>query len=133
MTASSIRILLAVLALDDVYQRVASKDVAHLLGVRKPTIHNALAALQDKGIIAKERYGDVYLTAQGRELARRLEKQRDDLAIMFARDMCLDNEEAVTAAILLMSGLREDSLERMCACCEGKRAKSRAPAVMRHV
>lgn len=116
MTASSIRILLAVLALDDAYQRVASSDVAHLLGVRRPTIHNALIALQDKGIITKERYGDVHMTAPGRKLARRLEQQRDDIAIMFARDMHLDNEEAVRAAILLMSGLSEESIERLCAC-----------------
>ena len=36
MTASLIRCLLAVLALSDTFERVASKDVAHLLGVRKP-------------------------------------------------------------------------------------------------
>ncbi|MCI5550227.1 MAG: hypothetical protein MR418_03140 [Clostridiales bacterium] len=46
MTASLIRCLLAVLALSDTFERVASKDVAHLLGVRKPTIHNTLLALQ---------------------------------------------------------------------------------------
>ena len=37
MTASQIRCLLAVLALSDQCERVASKDIAQLLGVRKPT------------------------------------------------------------------------------------------------
>ena len=55
MTASLIRCLLAVLALSDTFERVASKDVAHLLGVRKPTIHNTLLALQERGLIDKER------------------------------------------------------------------------------
>ena len=80
MTASLIRCLLAVLALSDTFERVASKDVAHLLGVRKPTIHNTLLALQERGLIDKERYGDVHLTDEGLAAARRLERQRDDLA-----------------------------------------------------
>ena len=115
MTASLIRCLLAVLALSDTSERVASKDVAHLLGVRKPTIHNTLLALQERGLIDKERYGDVHLTDEGLAAARRLERQRDDLALLFARELGLESEEAVRAAILMISELSEDSVERMCA------------------
>ena len=115
MTASLIRCLLAVLALSDTFVRVASKDVAHLLGVRKPTIHNTLLALQERGLIDKERYGDVHLTDEGLAAARRLERQRDDLALLFARELGLESEEAVRAAILMISELSEDSVERMCA------------------
>ena len=114
MTASLIRCLLAVLALSDTFERVASKDVAHLLGVRKPTIHNTLLALQERGLIDKERYGDVHLTDEGLAAARRLERQRDDLALLFARELGLESEEAVRAAIMI-SELSEDSVERMCA------------------
>lgn len=115
MTASLIRCLLAVLALSDTFECVASKDVAHLLGVRKPTIHNTLLALQERGLIDKERYGDVHLTDEGLAAARRLERQRDDLALLFARELGLESEEAVRAAILMISELSEDSVERMCA------------------
>ena len=87
----------------------------HLLGVRKPTIHNTLLALQERGLIDKERYGDVHLTDEGLAAARRLERQRDDLALLFARELGLESEEAVRAAILMISELSEDSVERMCA------------------
>ena len=85
MTASHIRCLLAVLALSDQCERVASKDIARLLGVRKPTVHNTLAALKQRGMIDKERYGDVRLTAEGAELARELERQRDELTLLACR------------------------------------------------
>lgn len=112
MTVSLIRCLLAVLALNEAYERVASEDVAHLLGLRKPTVHNMLAALQEKGLIDKERYGDVRLTDEGMELARRLEQQRDDLSLAFVR-MGLDHDEALKAALLIMSGLSQESIDRL--------------------
>jgi DtxR family transcriptional regulator, Mn-dependent transcriptional regulator len=115
MTASLIRCLLAVLALNENYERVASKDVAHLLGVRKPTIHNTLLTLQERGLIDKERYGDVHLTDEGLDTAHRLERQRDDLALLFSRELGLEPEESVRAAILMISELSEESLARMCA------------------
>ena len=115
MSSSLIRCLLAVYALSESFEVIASKDVAHLLGVRKPTIHNTLLALQERGLIDKERYGDVHLTDEGLAAARRLERQRDDLALLFARELGLESEEAVRAAILMISELSEDSVERMCA------------------
>ncbi len=122
MTASLIRCLLAVLALNENYERVASKDVAHLLGVRKPTIHNTLLTLQERGLIDKERYGDVHLTDEGLDTARRLERQRDDLALLFSRELGLEPEESVRAAILMISELSEESLARMCARAAGRDA-----------
>lgn len=49
MSISLIRCLLAVLALSESFDVVASKDVAQLLGVKRPTIHRSLEMLQQKG------------------------------------------------------------------------------------
>ena len=121
MTVSSMRCLLAVLALSEAFERVASRDVARFMGVRRPTVHNLLAALREKGLIDMERYGEVRLTGEGRDRARTLERQRDDMALVFARELGLDSDEAVRAALLLMSGLGGESIERICARCgEGR-------------
>ena len=115
------RCLLAVLALSEAFERVASRDVARLMGVRRPTVHNLLAALREKGLIDMERYGEVRLTGEGRDRARTLERQRDDMALVFARELGLDSDEAVRAALLLMSGLGGESIERICTRCgEGR-------------
>lgn len=74
MSISLIRCLLAVLALSESFDVVASKDVAQLLGVKRPTIHRSLEMLQQKGLIHKEPYGDIHLTDAGREQAQRMER-----------------------------------------------------------
>lgn len=114
MTASHIRCLLAVLALSDEFERVASKDVARLLGVRKPTVHNTLAALKARGLIDKERYGDARLTEAGLTLARRLERMRDELTLL-AGALGLEPAEGAQFAALLLAGLSPASVERLCA------------------
>ena len=108
-----IRCLLAVLALSESFDVVASKDVAQLLGVKRPTIHRSLEMLQQKGLIHKEPYGDIHLTDAGREQAQRMERQRDDLSLLFARRYGLPAEESVRAAFALMSALSADSLARL--------------------
>lgn len=122
MTASHIRCLLAVLALSDQCERVASKDIARLLGVRKPTVHNTLAALKQRGMIDKEWYGDVRLTAEGAELARELERQRDELTLLACR-LGLEPGEGAQFAALLLCGLSRQGIERLCAAqCRAQRA-----------
>ena len=58
------------LALSDAYDTVLSKNVAHLLGIKRPTVHHALEVLQEKGLIRKELYGDVRLTDADADLIR---------------------------------------------------------------
>ena len=108
MSVSLIRCLLAVLALSE-----TCDAVAHLLGVKRPTIHRSLQLLVEKGMIEKELYGDVFLTEKGRAMARTLETRRDDLALLFARQFGLSPEESVKAAFALMSELSDESLEKI--------------------
>ena len=114
MSISLIRCLLAVLALSESFDIVASKDVARLLGVKRPTIHRSLEMLQQKGMIHKEPYGDIHLTDAGRAQAQRMERQRDDLSLLFAKRYGLSTEESVRAAFALMSTLSQDSLAQLC-------------------
>ncbi len=113
MSTSLIRCLLAVYALSEAYAKIASKDVAHLLGVKRPTVHRSLTVLQEKGLVQKELYGDIHLTEQGRTEAARLEKMRDDLALLLAHRLELPPDEGLKAAFALMSGLNGESLSRL--------------------
>lgn len=119
LSTSLIRCLLAVLALSENYPHVASKDVAHLLGVKKPTVHHTLKHLRDRGLISKELYGDVHLTEQGLVMARRLDTRRDDLSMLFAQHFGLPMEECTRAALVLMGTLAEDSLLHLQTLCPG--------------
>ena len=113
MSPSLIRCLLAVLALSDAYEKIFSKDVARLLGVKRPTVHRSLTGLQEKNLITKELYGDVHLTDAGRALAQELETRRDDLTIHLTDAFGLSPEESVKAATVLMSELTPESLDKI--------------------
>ena len=113
MSPSLIRCLLAVLALSDAYEKIFSKDVARLLGVKRPTVHRSLTVLQEKNLITKELYGDVNLTDAGRALAQKLETRRDDLTIHLTDAFGLSPEESVKAATVLMSELTPESLDKI--------------------
>ena len=113
MSPSLIRCLLAVLALSDAYEKICSKDVALLLGVKRPTVHRSLTVLQEKNLITKELYGDVHLTDAGRALAQELETRRDDLTIHLTDAFGLSPEESVKAATVLMSELTPESLDKI--------------------
>lgn len=113
MSYSLIRCLLAVLALSDAYDTVLSKNVAHLLGIKRPTVHHALEVLQEKGLIRKELYGDVRLTEEGRALAKELETQRDELSVLFCKSFSLSPEEGVKAALRLISELNDESIGKL--------------------
>ena len=113
MSPSLIRCLLAVLALSDPYEKIFSKDVARLLGVKRPTVHRSLTVLQEKNLITKELYGDVHLTDAGRAPAQELETRRDDLTIHLTDAFGLSPEESVKAATVLMSELTPESLDKI--------------------
>ncbi len=119
MSTSLIRCLLAVYALSETYEKIASKDVAHLLGVKRPTVHRSLTVLQEKGLVQKELYSDVHLTEQGQAEAVRLEKQRDDLALLLAHRLELPPDECLKAAFALMSELNDESLIHLQQMAEG--------------
>lgn len=126
MTGALMRCLLAVAALSEAYDKVASKDIAHLLGVCKPTIHNTLASLQERGLVDKERYGDVKLTEAGRRAAETLSGQRDNLTLLMCR-LGLEPAEAAHAAIMLLGGLNEKSIAALCTA----EVRTRCPAAPR--
>lgn len=113
LSPSQARCLLAVYSLNEVYGRASSKDVCKLLGLSKPSVHNALAALENKDLIAKKPYGAAILTEQGESLANELEARRAHLTLFFSKTFGLSMDQSDLAALLLLTGLNEESLQKM--------------------
>ena len=111
LTAAQIRCMVALLALDGVDRNIASKDVAKLLGVSRPSVHKALDILCRNGVTEKEPYGAVRFTPSGRAIAKAVEARRESLILVFARTFGLSMGESSLAATLLMSELQEESLQ----------------------
>ena len=113
LSLSQARCLLAVYTLSDLYGRASSKSVCKLLGISKPSVHNALIALEDKGLIVKKPYGASSLTEEGESIARELDERRTRLTIIFSKQYGLSMDQSDLAAMMLICGLNEESLEKL--------------------
>lgn len=113
LTDAQIRCLLALLSLTRCGEEIASKDVSKVLGVSRPSVHRMLEILGKTGLTEKKPYGAVRLTPEGMRLAEALEARRDRLLLLFVRRFGLSMDQGAQAATLLLSGLEEESLDRL--------------------
>jgi len=113
LSLSQARCLLAVYTLSEVYDRASSKDVCKLLGISKPSVHNALIALEEKRLITKKHYGASALTEDGLTMARELDCRRSNLTLIFSKQYGLSMDQSDLAAMLLICGLNDESLEKL--------------------
>lgn len=113
LTVNQIRFLLAVLSLTTMGEDVASKNIARILGVTRPSVHGMLEQMIERGFIEKAHYGRARLTAEGLAVAQALEARRDNLMLLFIRRDGFPMAEALTASISLMSVLKEESLQTL--------------------
>ena len=98
LTANQIRFLLAVLSLTSIDEDIASKNIARILGITRPSVHGMLEQMVERGLIEKVRYGSAKLTDEGLALAQALEARRDRLMLLFIRRDGLPMNEALIAA-----------------------------------
>lgn len=60
-------------------------EIAKRLGVTKPSVSKAMKYLKEKGLIAKEHYGTITLTIEGRSISKRIYKNHR-LITLFLED-----------------------------------------------
>lgn len=113
MTSTQIRCMLAILSLTGMQEEVASKNIAKLLGVSRPSVHKTLDILCREGMIEKEPYGSVNFTSKGLAAAQAMEAHREGLFLLFSQIFGLAPDESSAAAILLMGELRQESLGQL--------------------
>ena len=113
LTVNQIRFLLAILSLTAMDEDIASKNIARILGVTRPSVHGMLEQMIERGFIEKARYGRARLTEEGLAVTQALEARRDKLMLLFIRRDALTMDEALIAATSLMGVLKEESLQAL--------------------
>lgn len=112
LTNTNLRYLLAIYDLSRMKLEVSSKDIAQMLDVSRASVTSMMTSLVEKQLVAKERYGKVHLTGQGRQLAHLLAIRAQQAAQVLGEGLELTGEEAWRAACAAVSQLPGHCLER---------------------
>ena len=112
-TQTQIRCLLAILSLSRMAEGVASKDVAKLMGVSRPSVHKTLDILCCEGVVAKAPYGDIRITVEGQRSVEAMESDLESLFLLFSKEFGLAPDESNTAAVLMLSELKPESIRKL--------------------
>ncbi len=104
------RYLYTIRILHDQYECVRSVDLAHHLGVSKPTVSKIVRQLQKKGFIEVEKDGNLSLTVTGKPQAEQL-KNRVYFFLRLLTEAGVEPSQALQDAIAFSWEMSEASYE----------------------
>ncbi|ARP50472.1 MULTISPECIES: metal-dependent transcriptional regulator [Caproicibacterium] len=113
LTASNIKYLLALYALNSDGSGTRCVRIAEALGITKPSVHAMIDTLKEMKLVRKDLYGAVSFTDTGRELARKYSKYYEVLC-SYLRVLLPDESDVGSAACALMAEVEPEHLEEMC-------------------
>lgn len=105
----------AVLELEQERGTVRLTDVAHQVGVTKPSASRAMKILQSDGYIHQETYGTIELTAKGRRKASQVYGRHQTLTTFLEEVLGVDPETAEHDACRMEHILSAKTMERLSA------------------
>lgn len=88
-------------------------DIAERLNVSKASTSSAMATLSEKGLITNEKYGEIFLTPQGRETARITSDKHHTIRRFFTGVLNLDFDTADTDACAIEHVISADAIRAM--------------------
>ena len=107
------RYLFAIYELGQEGAAVRSKDIAVSLSVKRPSVSKMLGNLAEDGLIEKEYYGTVTVTAEGARLSNWLYTSYLLLYGFFHEQLGLPEPDARHDAIVCLCSLSDDGVDRL--------------------
>ena len=80
LTTTNIKYLIAINQLYNNQNGVRCTDLANMLGVSKPSVHRMIETMKNIGLIDKDRYGEIFFTQEGHELAEKYSSYYDSFS-----------------------------------------------------
>lgn len=94
------------------HEGIRSVDIAQLLGVSKPSVNKAIAALKAQGMVEQSHYGRVMLTPRGRAIGAAIWRRHRLLRSFLTDELGVDFEVADLEACKMEHALSEDTMDR---------------------
>lgn len=105
--------LKAILNLSEQCPRVRVTDMAELLEVAKPSVHQAVTQLVKAGLVTHERYGPLELTEKGVKAAQNIKDKHKMLVKFFVEVLGVDMETAQSDACLIEHSISPVTMEKL--------------------
>ncbi len=96
-------------------QKVRVTDVASALGIAKSSVHLAMHALKDQGLVVQEHYGQIELTESGESAARIIRHKHDALLSFLVGVLGVESGVAEEEACKIEHAVSESTVEKIIA------------------
>lgn len=108
------------------------KDIADKLGVKMPSVTQAMQNLKQRDLINYEPYSEITLTSSGRYIAQKIQRRHRVFASFFRDVLGLSPEEASSNACRMEHAVDDVLLERLAEYLEFTKDHSASCAKLRH-
>jgi DtxR family Mn-dependent transcriptional regulator len=105
----------AILELQQAKGEARVKDIARRLGVRMPSVTQAIGGLVERDCARHERYEHVDLTAKGRRVAREMQRRHAGIRRFLTQVLGLKRPAAEREACALEHAMRPQTVDRLLA------------------
>lgn len=93
--------------------KIRCVDVAKLMNVSKPSVNKAMNVLKEKGFVRQEAYGDIHLTAQGREIAQQVYTRHKTITSFLHEVLGVSLEVAESDACHIEHALSDETFSKL--------------------
>jgi DtxR family Mn-dependent transcriptional regulator len=92
---------------------VRVKDIGEKLGVKNPSVSEALGVLSKKGLVKHKRYGNVELTKRGDKLAKTIARRHNTLVKFLKEVLKIDQKTAREDACRMEHSISKDTARKL--------------------
>ncbi len=93
--------------------KIRVTDVANKMNCTKPSVSKAICNLKDNGMLEYESYGEIKLTKQGENLAKKI-LEAYDIVFLFLKDVLnLEAEKAQIEAEKIKLAITDDTINKL--------------------
>ena len=102
-----------IMLLDKAKNGVRLTDIAEQMNVAKSSVHTAIKHLAERGLLVHEKYGILYLTDEGRELADHVYTRHKSIKLFLEKVLMVSGETAESDACVIEHVLSEETMRKI--------------------
>lgn len=93
--------------------KIRVTDIAEKMNCTKPSVNKAIYNLKDNGMLNYESYGEILLTKEGENLAKKILETYDIVYLFFKDVLNLDKENAESEAEKMKSAITDETINKL--------------------